>query len=178
MDLSFLGFPGVRGVTDSLPGFGTPLKDRIVNVLKRDNSSGALPTTPSDSTPSDDLISPSTTYRGPFSSWFNQSGIIDEDLKHQVELYDIMVNSNREDAQAARDFAERMSNTSYQRAVEDLKKAGLNPILAYSQGGASTPSVTGNSASMPSLSSSDSSDPINSLLSSVLRLVAGYIGKK
>lgn len=37
-------------------------------------------------------------------------------------------------------FQERMSNTSYQRATEDMIKAGLNPNLAYTQGGASTPS--------------------------------------
>lgn len=36
-------------------------------------------------------------------------------------------------------FQRDMSNTSYQRGMEDMRKAGLNPILASKVGGASTP---------------------------------------
>jgi len=39
-----------------------------------------------------------------------------------------------------------MSNSAYQRATTDMKKAGINPMLAYMQGGASTPSVSAPSA--------------------------------
>lgn len=46
---------------------------------------------------------------------------------------------NSAEAQTNRNWQEQMSNTSYQRAVKDMKAAGINPILAYQQGGASTP---------------------------------------
>lgn len=45
----------------------------------------------------------------------------------------------RRDAQRQMDFQQWMSSTSHQRAVEDLKAAGLNPLLAVNNG-ASSPS--------------------------------------
>lgn len=87
---------------------------------------------------------------------YNTLGAIQQGVYNAIERNAAM-QYNSAEALADRNFQERMSNTAYQRAVEDMRKAGLNPILAYAQGGASTPggsgaTITGASMGMPSAS--------------------------
>lgn len=69
----------------------------------------------------------------------------------------VAMNYNSTEALANREWQERMSNTSYQRAVEDMKKAGLNPILAFANGGASTPGGSAGTISGASMGLASSS---------------------
>jgi hypothetical protein len=57
-----------------------------------------------------------------------------------------LINQNSAEA-----YNTQMSNTSYQRGVADLQAAGLNPMLAYTRGGASTPTVTAAPVQIPKM---------------------------
>lgn len=56
-------------------------------------------------------------------------------------------NQANEQGNKARDFTKRMEETRYQRTMADMRKAGLNPMLAYQQGGGS--GASGGIPSMP-----------------------------
>ena len=65
-----------------------------------------------------------------------------------------LYSANQAKKESARNRAFQLdaSNTAYQRAMADMKKAGLNPILAGRYGPASTPS--GSVAQMPDIGKS------------------------
>lgn len=79
---------------------------------------------------------------------------------------------NSAQASANRDWQANLSGSSYQRAMADMKAAGLNPMLAYSQGGASVP--TGATASYAA--TADSASAVSASASAQQAATASRVG--
>lgn len=83
---------------------------------------------------------------------------------------------NSAEAQKQRDWQEAMSNTAYQRAMNDMEKAGLNPILAYSQGGAGVPNGATATVGGAQMSSAQANMASGGLLSAHQASEGNYTG--
>lgn len=107
------------------------------------------------------------------ANWEHDQAMANYNWNHQLEQNQFNWNAmewsaknNADQADVSRQWQEHMSNTAYQRAMADMRAAGLNPILAYQQGGASTPtgamgSASPASAGTPSGSVTGSQAPSN-----------------
>ena len=84
---------------------------------------------------------------------------------------------NAAEAQKQRDWQEKMSNTSYQRAMSDMQQAGLNPILAYSQGGAQVPSGATASVGGAQMSSAQSAMTQGGVIGAESASISNYTGQ-
>lgn len=137
------------------------------------------------------LTAPGDTYRGIGSSLFNQGNIAAEDftrgevsadnaLTRQLYALQKEQEFNLNEAQKAFDRQVDFAKNSYGYAVESMKKAGLNPVLAYQQGALSTPSSSSATSSGDRVGSSSyrpsySRDPLVDVLSGVTKIVSGLV---
>lgn len=87
---------------------------------------------------------------------YNTLGAIMQGVYNHIEN-SVAMNFNSTEAMKNREWQEHMSNTAYQRAVTDMKEAGLNPILAFQNGGASTPGGSAGTISGASIGAPSSS---------------------
>lgn len=84
---------------------------------------------------------------------------------------------NAEQAEIQRSWQERMSNTQYQRAMADMEKAGLNPILAYGGISGGVPGGAQASVSGTNMSSAQGAMASGGLLGSEMGSISGYQGQ-
>lgn len=95
------------------------------------------------------------------------AGLIGGERTNRVNQREAQINRDFQGAEAekARKFSERMRNTEWQAAVADMEAAGINPAVAYSQGGAAAPS----GAMAGGTSTPGATDPVSSAAQSAMQ---------
>ena len=95
------------------------------------------------------------------------------------EMWQRQADFNAKEAQKQREWQTEMANTQYQRAIGDMEKAGLNPILAVTGGGVGTqvPGGAVASAGSASMSGASSAQTSGGLLGANAASEGNYSGQ-
>lgn len=107
-------------------------------------------------------------------------GLFGAERANRVNQREARLNRRFQAGEAAlnRGFQERMRNTEWQAAVDDMRAAGINPAVAYARGGASSPSGSVAGGAMPAGAENSVSSALAALsMRKQLKLLDAQIAK-
>lgn len=102
-------------------------------------------------------------------------GATQKQMEYQTESMKMAHNLNQQSADIAWDREMEARGNQYQTAVQDMTKAGLNPVLALSAGGAGVPTAQTSQVSAMSGSNGNSGKLLDTITSLVTTAIS--VGK-